>query len=52
VFKHADRLKAKYVILVAPSEVEQGLVRVKALDQGEQFDVPLDELPQWFENAM
>jgi len=44
VFKHADRLDAKYVVIVAPSEAEQGLVRIKNLGNGEQSDVPFDEL--------
>lgn len=39
LFKHAERIGSKYVVLLAPREAEQGLVRVKCLDSGEQSDV-------------
>jgi len=44
LFKHADRLDAKYVVLLAPDEASQGMVRVKNLTDGEQTDVPFSEL--------
>ena len=47
VFKHADRSGARYVAFFAPREVEQGLVRVKRLADGEQSDVPIAELADW-----
>jgi len=39
IFKHADRLDAKFVVLLAPQEAEKGLVRVKNLGEGTQIDV-------------
>ena len=45
IFKHADRTNAPYVILFAPQEADQGLVRVKCMADGEQEDVPIDDLP-------
>ena len=44
LFKHADKLDAKYVVLLAPQEAEQGLVRVKCLADGEQQDVPFADI--------
>jgi len=48
IFKHADRLGVSHVVLVAPREAEQGLVRVKSLAAGEQSDVAFEDLPAWF----
>jgi len=47
-FKHAERLGAAYVVLLAPSEAAEGLVRVKRLADGEEENVPLEELAAWF----
>ena len=43
-FKHADRLGALRVILLAPSEWEKGLIRIKDLKSGEEKDVPASSL--------
>lgn len=43
-FKHADRSGASRMILVAPSEWERGVVKVKDLATGEQTEVPTEEL--------
>jgi len=48
IFRHADRVGVGYVVLAAPQEAEKGLIRVKCMDDGEQTDVPLEELPAWF----
>jgi len=45
LFKHADRLQAKYVVMLAPQEAAQGLVRVKCLADGKQVDVPFSDVP-------
>lgn len=47
-FKHADRLQAGYVVIIASDEAQQGLVRIKRLSDGEQADVPTAELCDWF----
>ena len=47
-FKHAERLGAAFVVLLAPSEAADGLARVKRLADGEEENVPLAELPAWF----
>lgn len=47
VFKHADRLGAKYCAIVAPDEFERGEVSIKNLDLGEQNAVKIDELGEW-----
>ncbi len=43
-YSHADARGAARLVLVAPSEWEQGLVRVKDLATGEQADVAFEEL--------
>mmetsp|Transcript_24960 Transcript_24960/g.58138 ORF Transcript_24960/g.58138 Transcript_24960/m.58138 type:complete len:221 (+) Transcript_24960:299-961(+) len=47
VFKHADRLQAKYCVIVAPDEFEKGEISIKNLDSGEQKPVPIGSLSQW-----
>lgn len=47
VFKHADRLGAKYCVIVAPDEYEKGAVSVKDLAAGEQETLPIDSLSEW-----
>ena len=47
VFKHADRLQAGHVFLLAPDEMARGTVKVKELATGEQEEVALDGLAAW-----
>jgi histidyl-tRNA synthetase len=49
VFKHADRTGAGHVVFFFAQEAEKGLVRVKRLADGEQFDVPIDSLSEWWQ---
>lgn len=61
-FAHADNMGARRMVFVAPSEVEQGLVRIKDLrtkdpstGEGIQFDVPIDQLEkvdEFFDEAV
>ncbi|PIA29163.1 hypothetical protein AQUCO_06200030v1 [Aquilegia coerulea] len=44
VFKRAARINAGRLILVGNSEWQKGMVVVKILDTGEQFDVKVDQL--------
>ena len=52
VFKHADRTGVGYVVLFAPREAEEGLVRVKCMADGEQADVPMDGMADWYVKAV
>ena len=52
-FDYANRVGARYIVFVAPSEWEQGKVRIKDLRLGEeteesekQLDVALEDLPR------
>ncbi|KAL7545337.1 hypothetical protein ACHAWF_008692 [Thalassiosira exigua] len=47
VFKHASRNEAKYCVIVAGNEYENGEVSVKDLAVGEQKAVKIDELEDW-----
>lgn len=51
VFKHADRLGAKYCVIVAPDEFEKGEVSVKDLMAGEQKTISIDSLTAWVEET-
>ena len=47
VFKHAARNEAKYCVIVAGNEYENGEVSVKNMSLGEQNAVKIDELGDW-----
>jgi histidyl-tRNA synthetase len=51
VFKHADRIGAKYCVIVAPDEYEKGEVSIKDLSAGEQQSVKIDSLADWARDA-
>ncbi|XP_057983440.1 histidine--tRNA ligase, chloroplastic/mitochondrial isoform X2 [Malania oleifera] len=44
VFKRASRINARRLILVGSSEWQRGMVVVKILSSGEQYEIKLDEL--------
>ncbi|CAK9160781.1 unnamed protein product [Ilex paraguariensis] len=44
VFKRAARINAHRLILVGSSEWQKGMVRVKILSSGEQYEIKVDEL--------
>ncbi len=44
-FKYADRINAKVTLVLGPDEVENGLVTVKNLSNGEQTTVLRDTVP-------
>ncbi|KAL8493782.1 hypothetical protein ACS0TY_024808 [Phlomoides rotata] len=44
VFKRASRINAQRLIIVGSSEWEKGMVGVKILSSGEQYEVKVDEL--------
>jgi len=48
VFKHADRIGAKYVFIIGKDEYERGEVSVKDLGNGEQELVAMDNLAEWW----
>jgi len=50
VFKHADRLGAKYCLIVGADEYANGEVAVKDLEIGEQETVQIDSLKEWVES--
>ncbi len=44
VFKHAERSKAKTLVMITPNEWEQGKVRIKNLENKTEIDVDLEEI--------
>jgi len=49
VFKHADRIGAKYCAIIGSKELENGEVAIKDLVAGEQESVRLEALGAWVE---
>ena len=47
VFKHADRIGAKYCAIVGSKEFEKGEVAIKDLSVGEQENISVDRLADW-----
>ena len=47
VFKHSDRIKSRFVVVVAPSEHANGEVSIKDLSVGEQTTVKIEDLAEW-----
>lgn len=46
-FKTADRLRAKYVVVLGDQEVEQGVASVKEMESGEQQSITLSEVENY-----
>ena len=44
VFRHSDRLGAERLVMVMPDEWKEGKIRVKSLNEGQESDVPFEEL--------
>jgi histidyl-tRNA synthetase len=47
VFKHADRIGAKYCAVIGSQEFENGEVAIKNLAAGEQLTISVDSLAAW-----
>lgn len=43
-FKYADKLDAKYTVVIGDSELDQGIISVKEMKTSEQKTMPIDEL--------
>lgn len=50
VFKHSDRIKSRFVVVVAPDEHANGEVSIKNLETGEQSSVKIEDLNTWVES--
>lgn len=48
--KYADKLGAQYTLVLGGNEIETGSARIKNMKTGEQTDIKLDDLAQFFEN--
>ncbi|AIF43334.1 histidine--tRNA ligase [Virgibacillus sp. SK37] len=51
-FKAADRLKAKFVLVLGESELEKQIMNVKTMETGEQIEVPLAQLAQFIKGKL
>lgn len=45
-FRMADRLKAKYVLILGDSELKKAVVNVRRMSTGDQVEVPIETLTQ------
>jgi len=43
-FKAADRLQAKHVIIIGEDELQEQVVHIRDMSNGEQVEVPLNEI--------
>jgi histidyl-tRNA synthetase len=51
-FKAADRLQAKFVVVVGEDELGRGAVNVKNMKTGEQEEIPLKQLTQYLKEKL
>ncbi len=47
-FKYADKIGAEYVVVIGSGEIESGKVNVKHMSDGEQQQVDLDKITEYF----
>src|SRR5699024_8727335 len=45
-FRAADRLKAKYVLILGDHELEKNVINVREMESGDQKEVALEEIIQ------
>jgi histidyl-tRNA synthetase len=50
--KRADRLAAKYTLIVGDAEIEKGSAILRDMTTKEQVDVPLKQLPETVRSLM
>lgn len=48
-FGYADDRNIPFTCVLAPDEIDKGVVMVKVMKSGDQFEVPRDEIVAWFE---
>ena len=48
--KDANRLDAKYVILIGENEINNQSIIIKDMKSGEQNEVPVDQILTYFNN--
>ena len=46
-FKYADKIKAKYVVVIGDNEIESGVVSLKNMQDGTQTTVKADEIEKY-----
>lgn len=51
-FKHADRLGAKFIIIIGEEEVKNDFVTIKDNDTKEEYKIKLDEIIDFFDNRI
>ncbi|MBR3229604.1 MAG: histidine--tRNA ligase [Bacilli bacterium] len=51
-FKHADKVGAKYIIIVGDEEVKTGILTVKDNNSKEEFKVKFDEIVEFFDDKL
>jgi histidyl-tRNA synthetase len=51
-FKYADKINAKFVAVIGSNELETGIINLKDMSGGEQKQVALDKLVEFFQNKL
>lgn len=48
--KYANKMKARYSVIIGESELEQGELKLKEMETGNEVTVPMDQFVQMFKN--
>jgi histidyl-tRNA synthetase len=48
--KYADKLNAKYIIIIGDNEVQEGIGKLKDMSTGEEVELPLDKFVSAYYN--
>ena len=51
-FKHADKLKAKFIIIIGSDEVENNIITIKNNTTKEEFKVKKDNIVEFLDSKM
>jgi len=51
-FKHADRIGARYVIVIGPDEIEKGTAQVKDMSTGDQVSIEIESLSAYLASEL
>ena len=49
--KQADRLGARWAVILGEDELKTGRAVVRDLESGDQSEVPIDDVPGWLDRA-
>src|SRR5690625_4984519 len=51
-FRAADRVGAKYVLILGDNELDKNIINVRTMETGDQLEIPLDEITQYMKEKL